>query len=97
MNGWLSRVVQGVLFSQSLNFQMNQLWLVSFFIFTHLSRSKVKQLLVTKLYISPTLPDLVSRPRLIERLNAGLHLKLTLISGGSYAWSSREKNFPEET
>ena len=29
-------------------------------------------LLATKLYIPPTRPELVSRPRLIERLNAGL-------------------------
>ena len=45
-------------------------------------------LLTTKLYIPPVRPDpstglrtrLVSRPRLVERLNAGLHRKLTLIS-----------------
>jgi LuxR family maltose regulon positive regulatory protein len=37
-------------------------------------------LLTTKLYIPPARPELVSRPRLIERLNAGLHCKLTLIS-----------------
>ncbi|MFQ5857463.1 MAG: LuxR C-terminal-related transcriptional regulator [Anaerolineae bacterium] len=37
-------------------------------------------LLTTKLYIPPARPELVSRPRLIERLNAGLHSKLTLIS-----------------
>ena len=37
-------------------------------------------ILVTKLYIPPTRPELVQRPRLIERLNAGLHRKLTLIS-----------------
>ena len=37
-------------------------------------------LLLTKLYIPPPRPDLVSRPRLIERLNEGLHHKLTLIS-----------------
>jgi len=45
-------------------------------------------LLTTKLYIPPVRPDpstglrtrLVPRPRLIERLNAGLHRKLTLIS-----------------
>jgi len=37
-------------------------------------------LLTTKLYISPVRPGLVSRPRLIERLNAGLRGKLTLIS-----------------
>jgi len=37
-------------------------------------------LLKTKLYIPPPRPELVSRPRLIERLNEGLHRKLTLIS-----------------
>jgi LuxR family maltose regulon positive regulatory protein len=39
-------------------------------------------LLETKLFIPPVRPDLVSRPRLIERLNEGLHMgrKLTLIS-----------------
>ena len=37
-------------------------------------------LLTTKLYIPPTGPNLVSRPRLVERFNAGLHRKLTLIS-----------------
>ncbi len=37
-------------------------------------------LLTTKLYIPPVRPELVSRPRLIKRLNAGLHRKLTLIS-----------------
>jgi len=37
-------------------------------------------LLTTKLYIPPPRPNLVSRPRLIKRLNAGLHRKLTLIS-----------------
>ncbi len=36
--------------------------------------------LTTKLYIPPPRSDLVSRPRLIERLNAGLHRKLTLVS-----------------
>jgi ATP/maltotriose-dependent transcriptional regulator MalT len=37
-------------------------------------------LLKTKLYIPPLRPETVSRPRLIERLNAGLHRKMTLIS-----------------
>ncbi|MDY7075843.1 MAG: hypothetical protein SXV54_02860 [Chloroflexota bacterium] len=37
-------------------------------------------LLKTKLYILPARPEMISRPRLIERLNAGLHCKLTLIS-----------------
>ncbi len=37
-------------------------------------------LLLTKLYIPPPRPKIVLRPRLIERLNEGLHCKLTLIS-----------------
>jgi LuxR family maltose regulon positive regulatory protein len=37
-------------------------------------------LLQTKLYIPAPRPELVSRPRLIERLNVGLHRKPTLIS-----------------
>jgi len=37
-------------------------------------------LLQTKLYIPPPRSELVPRPRLIERLNTGLHRKLTLIS-----------------
>ena len=37
-------------------------------------------LLSTKLYVPPARPDLVPRPRLIERLNEGLHCKLTLIA-----------------
>jgi LuxR family maltose regulon positive regulatory protein len=37
-------------------------------------------LLATKLHIPTTRPELVSRPRLIERLNAGLGRKLILIS-----------------
>ena len=37
-------------------------------------------LLTTKLYLPPVRPELVSRPRLIERLDAGLERKLTLIS-----------------
>ena len=37
-------------------------------------------LLHSKLYVPPVRPELVSRPRLIERLNAGLRRKLTLIS-----------------
>ena len=37
-------------------------------------------LLTTKLYIPPPRPGLVSRPRLIERLEAGLHARLTLLS-----------------
>ena len=37
-------------------------------------------LLTTKLYIPPVRSELVPRPRLIERLNAGLDRKLTLVS-----------------
>jgi LuxR family maltose regulon positive regulatory protein len=37
-------------------------------------------LLLTKLHIPPIRPELVPRPRLIDRLNLGLHRKLTLIS-----------------
>ena len=37
-------------------------------------------LLTTKLYIPPVRPELVARPRLIERLNEGFCRKLTLIS-----------------
>jgi LuxR family maltose regulon positive regulatory protein len=37
-------------------------------------------LLTTKLYIPPPRPELVLRPRLIERLNASLNRKLTLVS-----------------
>ena len=43
-------------------------------------------LLTTKLYIPPVRPELVSRPRLIERLNAGLHRKLTLVSAPAGVW-----------
>ena len=37
-------------------------------------------ILATKLYVPPPRPKAVLRPRLIERLNEGLHGKLTLIS-----------------
>jgi LuxR family maltose regulon positive regulatory protein len=37
-------------------------------------------LLTTKFYIPPLRPGLVQRPRLIEKLNAGLHRRLTLVS-----------------
>lgn len=40
-------------------------------------------LLATKLFIPPTRPELVPRMRLLERLNAGLHRKLTLISAAA--------------
>ena len=47
----------------------------------------ITSLLQTKLYIPPVRPDpsttlrtgLVPRPRLIERLDAGLHRRLTLV------------------
>ncbi len=37
-------------------------------------------LLTTKLFIPLTRPEIVPRPRLIERMNSGLHRKLTHIS-----------------
>jgi len=37
-------------------------------------------ILATKLYVPPPQPRVVHRPRLIERLNEGLHRRLTLIS-----------------
>jgi len=37
-------------------------------------------ILATKLYIPPPRPKLVLRPHLFERLNDGLHRKLTLIA-----------------
>ena len=37
-------------------------------------------LLTTKFYFPPARPNLVPRPRLVERLNAGLKKPLTLIS-----------------
>src|SRR5690348_4784929 len=37
-------------------------------------------ILATKLYIPPPPLKVVARPRLLERLNAGLHRKLTLIA-----------------
>ena len=40
----------------------------------------VDALLRTKLYIPPLRPEWVSRPRLLERLDAGLDRKLTLVS-----------------
>ena len=38
------------------------------------------QLLKTKLHVPPIRQDLVPRPALMERLSAGLHRKLTLVS-----------------
>jgi LuxR family maltose regulon positive regulatory protein len=40
-----------------------------------------RSFLQTKLYIPPIRPELISRQRLIERLNAGLNGSLTLVSG----------------
>lgn len=40
----------------------------------------MEQLLTTKLYIPPTRPEHISRPGLLDRLDDGLHRKLTLIS-----------------
>ena len=37
-------------------------------------------MLITKLFVPPVRPGLVERSRLTERLNAGLHRKLTLVS-----------------
>src|SRR6478609_3680393 len=37
-------------------------------------------ILTTKLYVPPPPPTVVPRPRLLARLNAGLHRKLTLIA-----------------
>ena len=44
------------------------------------NRSMSTPILATKLYLPPPPPSVVLRPRLIERLNEGLHCKLTLIS-----------------
>jgi LuxR family transcriptional regulator, maltose regulon positive regulatory protein len=43
-------------------------------------RSKVDQLLATKLFIPRTQPELVARPRLIKQLKDNLYRKLSLIS-----------------
>ncbi|MBN1318795.1 MAG: hypothetical protein JXA42_25165, partial [Anaerolineales bacterium] len=37
-------------------------------------------LLRTKLYVPPLRPEIIPRPRLVQRLNANLHRKLTLVS-----------------
>jgi len=37
-------------------------------------------ILATKLHVPPLQPNFVRRPRLIERLNEGLHRTLTLVS-----------------
>src|SRR5579859_107478 len=43
-------------------------------------RERVTPILATKLYLPRLRPNVVSRPRLIKRLNEGLYRKLTLIS-----------------
>src|SRR5437588_6032524 len=43
-------------------------------------RENVTPILATKLYLPRLRPNVVSRPRLLERLNEGLHRKLTLIA-----------------
>src|SRR5437868_8040039 len=43
-------------------------------------RKKVTPILATKLYLPRLRPNVVSRPRLLQRLNEGLHRKLTLIA-----------------
>src|SRR5437016_2556722 len=43
-------------------------------------REEVTPILATKLYLPRLRPNVVSRPRLLERLNEGLYRKLTLIS-----------------
>jgi LuxR family maltose regulon positive regulatory protein len=43
-------------------------------------RSKQALLLITKLYIPRASPNLVPRPRLVERMNEGMQRKLTLVS-----------------
>ena len=43
-------------------------------------REMVTPILATKLYIPRLRPNVVSRPHLLERLNEGLHRKLTLIA-----------------
>jgi LuxR family maltose regulon positive regulatory protein len=40
-------------------------------------------LLTTKFYVPPCRAEMVSRPRLVEQVNAGLHRKLTLISAAA--------------
>lgn len=42
-----------------------------------------RTLLSTKLHIPPLRPKMVYRPRLVERLNEGLHRKLTLLSASA--------------
>src|SRR5437588_5260628 len=42
--------------------------------------SMTTPILTTKLFVPPRRPNVVLRPRLTERLNEGLHRKLTLIA-----------------
>src|SRR5438270_4175348 len=46
-------------------------------------RSMSTLILATKLHIPRPPPQAVRRPRLVERLNEGLHRKLTLVSGAA--------------
>jgi LuxR family maltose regulon positive regulatory protein len=54
--------------------------LVLFYLIITNKHPKVEQLLSTKFFIPPTRPEIVPRPHLVERLDQGLHQKLTLIS-----------------
>ncbi|WP_307728311.1 hypothetical protein [Paenibacillus plantiphilus] len=49
----------------------------------HYNLFMIMPILTTKLYIPPSRPKAVLRPRLMERLNEGLHGKLTLISASA--------------
>ena len=40
-------------------------------------------LLQMKFHVAPVRPELISRPRLLERLNAGLDRKLSLLSASA--------------
>ena len=44
------------------------------------SKSQMEQILTTKFYIPSTRPQLVLRPRLIEKLDEGLFCKIILVS-----------------
>src|ERR1700730_489500 len=45
-----------------------------------LRRENVTSILATKLYLPRLRPNVISRPRLLKRLNEGLYRNLTLIS-----------------
>ena len=44
------------------------------------SKVHVDQLLTTKFFVPKTRSNLISRPRLLEQLNAGLHRRIILVS-----------------